>query len=75
MAVNQIAEAERELAEVIRLQPGNPHAHLDLGVLLAKQGRLDEAQHEFEEAIRLEPELKTAQQYLAHVKMLKDKKP
>ena len=37
----------------------------DLGVNLASEGRLDEAIEQFEEALRLEPELAMTQRYLA----------
>ena len=47
-------EANREFAEAVRLQPGDPRAHFDkLGVLLANQGvGFDEALQELKESIR-----------------------
>jgi len=45
-SANQLVEARAEFAEAVRLQPGNARAHFNYGVLLAKQGQLDEAQRE-----------------------------
>jgi len=42
---------------------------------LAKQNRLDEAQREFEEPIRLEPDYKKAQIYIAQLQSMKKRTP
>jgi Flp pilus assembly protein TadD len=43
------------LAEVLRREPGNQEAHFLLGRVLQKQGTLEEARRQFEEALRLDP--------------------
>jgi tetratricopeptide (TPR) repeat protein len=50
-------------------------AHFNFGVLLAKLNRLDEAQREFEETLRLEPDYSKAQEYLAQIRVLKKRSP
>jgi Tfp pilus assembly protein PilF len=52
------------------LNPGYSRAHFNYGVLLAKQGRFEEAQQEFVETLRLEPGYKNAQESLAKIRML-----
>ena len=69
----KIPEARAEFAEAVRLQPANPRPHFNLGVMLAKQKQYDDAQREFEETLRLEPNNPTAAQYLAQVKVLKNR--
>ena len=72
-AAGELAGAQTEFAEAVRLQPENPRPHFNLGVLLAKQNQFDAAQHEFEETLRLEPGNKSAQTYLLQVRALKNK--
>jgi tetratricopeptide (TPR) repeat protein/serine/threonine protein kinase len=60
----QLAGAERELREAIRLEPAFARAHLNLGVVLREQGRLDDAEAEYREAIRLRPTYALAHNHL-----------
>jgi Tfp pilus assembly protein PilF len=53
------------------LNPDSARTHLNYGVLLAKQNRLDAATHEFEESLRLDPTYAKAREYLAKIQMLK----
>jgi Tfp pilus assembly protein PilF len=52
------------------MNPGYSRTHFNYGVSLAKLGRLDEAQQEFTEALRLEPGYQNAQDALAKVQIL-----
>jgi type IV pilus assembly protein PilF len=47
----KLPEAEREYRKALELRPGFSDAHNDLGQLLAKTGRLDEAIREFDSAL------------------------
>jgi tetratricopeptide (TPR) repeat protein len=49
------AEAVGPLQDAIRLGPGDPLAHAELGVALAALGRAKEAAAAFDEAARLDP--------------------
>lgn len=51
----QTDEAYREYKEALRLDPENPSAHNDLGVLLLRRGDVAGAIAEFREALRLDP--------------------
>jgi tetratricopeptide (TPR) repeat protein len=50
-------EAERQFKEVIRLNPKDAGAHLNLGVIYANMNRLDEAEQAYKNAISLNPKL------------------
>jgi Tfp pilus assembly protein PilF len=50
-AYGRTAEAEREYRRALELRPEYPEAHNDLGQLLAKSGRWEEALREFELAL------------------------
>jgi len=58
----------------MKLNPGYSRTHFNYGVILAKQGRLADAEHEFEEALRLEPAYKNAQESLAKVHILEQQR-
>ena len=47
--------AEKELREAVALAPEFAAAHNDLGAVLAREGRLQEALEQFREAVRLDP--------------------
>jgi Flp pilus assembly protein TadD len=51
----------------VALEPGNSRAHSDLGLILAMQGRLDEAAVHLERAIALDPQAQDARRNLAVV--------
>jgi Flp pilus assembly protein TadD len=59
-------EAERELREAVRLNPGHALAHNNLGWALIRQDRNEEAEAEFREAIRLDPKSGMAHSNLSH---------
>ena len=69
----QTKEAAQEFAEVIRIRPAVAMAHLNLGVAMTQFGRLDEALHEFEETLRLDPQNKLAPEYMAKVRIMKER--
>jgi Tfp pilus assembly protein PilF len=48
---------------------------LNLGVALFKQGRRAEAVHQFEEALRLDPQLQPAKQYLEQLRSQRPFRP
>jgi len=50
-------EAEQQFKEVIRLNPKDAEAHLNLGVIYANMNRLDEAEQAYKSAISLNPQL------------------
>jgi tetratricopeptide (TPR) repeat protein len=60
----EAADCYRELA---RLQPTKAEAHYDLGLALARCGRLGEAARSFENAVELKPSLTQALTQLARV--------
>lgn len=53
--LNQLADAERNLREAIRLDPGLAKAHFQLGTVLEDRGQLEAALASLREASRLEP--------------------
>jgi protein O-mannosyl-transferase len=60
IAMSQLKSGDTEAAEntlrgAIVAAPGDATAHASLGVLLARTGRLEEAEREFAEAMRLDP--------------------
>lgn len=55
LAANQVAEAEVQLREALRLDPVSADAHYNFGVLLALTGRKEAAEAAYREATRLRP--------------------
>jgi tetratricopeptide (TPR) repeat protein/mono/diheme cytochrome c family protein len=53
--VGDLARAERELREAVRLDPRYANAWNSLGVIVASAGRLEEARGYYEEAVRADP--------------------
>jgi Flp pilus assembly protein TadD len=66
----QPAEAEKELREAIRLDPGDAGAHLALASFLAELDRKEEARKEAEKALTLKPEEDVRQAAAALLKSL-----
>ena len=60
-------DAITHLARAVELDPANSRAHGDLGLILAIQGRLDEAAGHLEVAITLDPQAEDARKNLAVV--------
>ncbi len=54
------SQAESQLREVIQDKPSSAKAHYELGQVLAREGRSEEARQELLDAQRLEPSLKFA---------------
>ncbi len=61
------ADAVTCYREIARLQPTKAEAHYDLGLALARCGRLSEAANSLEHAIKLKPSLSQALTQLAYV--------
>ena len=55
-----MAEGIKELNEALRIRPGFPAAHNNLGLALAKKGKMKEAAGEFLQAIKSDPTLAEA---------------
>lgn len=54
--VGNQTKAEENLKKVIEFDPGNEAANLNLGLLLAEQGRLDEAEKALKAALKVNPD-------------------
>jgi tetratricopeptide (TPR) repeat protein len=46
-----------ELKKAVEIDPNNPHAHIDLGVILSIQGKYDESIWHSTQALRIRPDL------------------
>ena len=68
---NRIAEAEKELAAVLRVAPDLPVALNFMGTIRAKQGRLNEAELLFLRAVRNDKKFVGARMNLVHLYLLK----
>jgi tetratricopeptide (TPR) repeat protein len=63
-----LADAQRARVEqAVTQRPGDALAHEQLGSVLRDTGRLAEAVGQYQEAVRLDPELRSARQHLAGV--------
>ncbi len=58
------AEAERNFREAVRLAPGMADAHLDLGLVLGREGKSDEAIAELRRAVELNPKIQSGHMFL-----------
>jgi Flp pilus assembly protein TadD len=52
------------IRQALELEPENAAAHMNLGLLHAQQGRMDQAAREFQEALRINPNQREAQDAL-----------
>jgi Flp pilus assembly protein TadD len=68
---NRIAEAEKELAAVLRVEPELPVALNFMGTIRAKQGRLNEAELLFLRAVRNDKKFTGARMNLVYLYLLK----
>ena len=68
---NRIAEAEKELAAVLKVAPELPVALNFMGTIRAKQGRLNEAELLFLRAVRNDNKFTGARMNLVHLYLLK----
>jgi Flp pilus assembly protein TadD len=71
----EMSEAKAESEAASRLNPNFPMAHLNLGMALVQLGKLDEAEQQFKETLRLDPTNSKVADYLLQVKTLKEKRP
>jgi tetratricopeptide (TPR) repeat protein len=58
LALGRISEAADELRAAVELQPLDARTRLDLARVLMQQGHEEEAGREYEEALRLDPEIR-----------------
>ena len=58
------AAAEQAFRDAIRLAPNLAEAHLDLGLVLGREGKLDEAVAQVKRAVALAPSQPGAQMFL-----------
>ncbi len=60
------AEAERIFGLLLARDPGNPHWLTHMGIVLAQQGKLDEAIAAYESALEVDPRFPMAHTYLGN---------
>lgn len=65
--LKQIEPAMSELTQALQLDPSNTRTRLGMGLMLAKQGRLDEAAAQYREILRIDSQHKVARRALAKV--------
>jgi Flp pilus assembly protein TadD len=58
------ADAEREFRNVVKLDASLPEAHLDLGLVLGREGKMTEAITSVRKALQLDPQLESAHLFL-----------
>ncbi|MGH9666241.1 MAG: tetratricopeptide repeat protein, partial [Bryobacteraceae bacterium] len=66
----QYEAAAARYREALAYHKADPGLHMGLGAVLARLGKLGEAQAQFEEALRLDPNFEQARQALATVRKL-----
>jgi tetratricopeptide (TPR) repeat protein len=65
--MNQMDEARSLLENLVKVNPGSPMEHLDLGIVYADANRKDDALHEFQTAAQLAPDNVNAHWRLARL--------
>jgi Tfp pilus assembly protein PilF len=73
MRGRRFVEAEEYLRKLVATQPGNAAAHIQLGRVLAAEGKNDDAALELETGMKLAPEDASAQRDLADIYLLAGK--
>jgi Flp pilus assembly protein TadD len=64
LELGEAGSAESHLRHAIELDGSNAYAHNNLGVLLQRLGKRDEARQEFKTALGLNPDLEVARKNL-----------
>jgi tetratricopeptide (TPR) repeat protein len=75
LAGGKFEEAQAQFSAAVRYRPDFAPAHLNLGILLAKQEKTDQALIEFRDVLLLDPTNSAAQQYLETLHPSKDRNP
>lgn len=70
-ALKRLSDSVQDYREAVRLRPDSAAFQNDLGVVLARQGRRDEAAERYREAIRLRPDFPDAHNNLGNTLRLK----
>ena len=65
--LKQFELATAELTQALQLDSSNTRTRLGMGLMLAKQGRLEEAAAQYREILRIDPQHKVARRALAKV--------
>ncbi len=74
-AAGDVAESIQQYAEVLRLNSRHVVSRINLGVMLVRQNRFDEAIQQFETALQLDPNSRDARDYLTQVRARRATKP
>lgn len=67
MATGNLAAAERELLEALKISPEYANAHHDLGLVFEQQEKLQHAEFEFQEAVRIDDQRADSYYHLGRV--------
>lgn len=70
---NKLEDAEQNLRESVKFNPGFPASHKQLGKLLMKQERYDEARQHFQKAFDIDPKDKLSKLKLKELESLAEK--
>jgi tetratricopeptide (TPR) repeat protein len=64
-------QAEAAFGEVVRLEPWNAEGYIDLGIFYREEGLLIKAGRQFEKALNIEPDNRTARAELKNIRSVK----